>query len=122
MMPSALASSGLNIEGYPTHKCLMPGKSHDPTLKNNKGIGVLTFKEVAALVDAFKAGTMQVVKSSNMPSKFSFYTLFSSPILINFCSIIDQINRASYHQRGSSFHLGACICLLHVCWSAYRLW
>ncbi|KAG2096303.1 uncharacterized protein F5147DRAFT_778352 [Suillus discolor] len=64
-MPSTLASGGLNIEGYPAHMCLMPGESHDPTSKNNKGIGVLTFKEVAALVDAYKAGTMWVVKSSN---------------------------------------------------------
>ncbi|KAG1840555.1 hypothetical protein C8R48DRAFT_781748 [Suillus tomentosus] len=64
-MPSTLASGGLNIEGYPAHMCLMPGESHDPTSKNNKGIGVLTFKEVAALVDAYKAGTMRVVKSSN---------------------------------------------------------
>ncbi|KAG2341305.1 hypothetical protein BDR05DRAFT_467182 [Suillus weaverae] len=62
-MPSALAAGGLNIEGYPAHKCLMPGESHDPTAKNNKGIGVLTYKEVAALVDAYKAGTMRVVKS-----------------------------------------------------------
>ncbi|KAG2136084.1 uncharacterized protein EDB93DRAFT_1106955 [Suillus bovinus] len=66
MMPSSLASGGLNIEGYPAHKCLMLGESHDPTSKNNKGIGVLMFKEVAALVDAFKAGTMRVVKSSSM--------------------------------------------------------
>ncbi|KAG0701301.1 hypothetical protein DFH29DRAFT_876010 [Suillus ampliporus] len=49
-MPSALASGSLIIKGYPTHKCLMPG--------------VLTYKEVAALVDAYKAGTMQVVKSA----------------------------------------------------------
>ncbi|KAG2353237.1 hypothetical protein BDR07DRAFT_1496652 [Suillus spraguei] len=62
-MPSALAAGGLNIKGYPAHKCLMPGKSHDLMAKNNKGIGVLTYKEVAALVDAYKAGTMQVVKS-----------------------------------------------------------
>ncbi|KAG2078613.1 hypothetical protein BDR04DRAFT_1112775 [Suillus decipiens] len=68
MMLSTLASGSLNIEGYPAHKCLMSGESHDPTSKNNKGIGVLTFKEVAALVDAFKAGTMQVVKSSNTPN------------------------------------------------------
>ncbi|KAG2352704.1 hypothetical protein BDR07DRAFT_1383980 [Suillus spraguei] len=67
-MPSALASGGLNIEGYPAHKCLMLGESHDPTSKNNKGIGVLMLKEVAALVDAFKAGIMQVVKSSNTPT------------------------------------------------------
>lgn len=74
-MPSALASGGLNIEGYPAHKCLMPGESHDPTSKNNKGIGVLTFKEVAALVDAFKAGTMRVVKSSNTPSKLCLHLI-----------------------------------------------
>ncbi|KAG2355940.1 hypothetical protein BDR07DRAFT_1381172 [Suillus spraguei] len=43
-------------------------ESHDPMSKNNKGIGVFTFKEVAALVDAFKAGIMQVVKFSNMPT------------------------------------------------------
>ncbi|KAG2353928.1 hypothetical protein BDR07DRAFT_1382668 [Suillus spraguei] len=35
---NALAAGGLNIEGYPAHKCLMPGESHDPTAKNNKGI------------------------------------------------------------------------------------
>ncbi|KAG2053169.1 hypothetical protein BDR06DRAFT_1008817 [Suillus hirtellus] len=64
-MPSTLAFGSLNIEGYPTHMCLMLGESHDLTLKNNKGIGVLMFKEVAALVDAYKAGTMWVVKSSN---------------------------------------------------------
>ncbi|KAG2352453.1 hypothetical protein BDR07DRAFT_1498280 [Suillus spraguei] len=46
----------------------MAGESHDPMSKNNKGIGVFTFKEVTALVDAFKAGIMQVVKFSNMPT------------------------------------------------------
>ncbi|KAG1777168.1 hypothetical protein EV702DRAFT_1197489 [Suillus placidus] len=60
-MSSALADANLCIKGYPTHKCLLPGEAHNENSKN-KGIGALMQKEIAALVDALKAGTMQVAK------------------------------------------------------------
>ncbi|KAG2739565.1 hypothetical protein P692DRAFT_20690649, partial [Suillus brevipes Sb2] len=60
-MSSALADANLCIKGYPAHKCLLPGEAHNENSKN-KGIGALTQKEIAALVDALKVGTMQVAK------------------------------------------------------------
>ncbi|KAG1881295.1 hypothetical protein F4604DRAFT_1922317 [Suillus subluteus] len=60
-MSSALADANLCIKGYPTHKCLLPGEAHNENSKN-KGIGALMQKEIAALMDALKAGTMQVAK------------------------------------------------------------
>ncbi|KAG1843040.1 hypothetical protein F4604DRAFT_1689634 [Suillus subluteus] len=60
-MSSALADANLCIRGYPAHKCLLPGEAHNENSKN-KGIGALTQKEIAVLVEALKSGTMQVVK------------------------------------------------------------
>lgn len=60
-MSSALADANLCIRGYPAHKCLLPGEAHNENSRN-KGIGALTQKEIAALVDGLKAGTMLVVK------------------------------------------------------------
>lgn len=72
-MSSALADANLCIKGYPTHKCLLPGEAHNENSKN-KGIGALTQKEIAALVDALKAGTMQVAKVDKMHrGKFHLY-------------------------------------------------
>jgi hypothetical protein len=64
-MTGILADGGLFIEGYPAHKCLMPGEYSSASAKN-KGIGGLTREGITALNDALKAGTMRVVKS---PSK-----------------------------------------------------
>ncbi|KAG0697545.1 hypothetical protein DFH29DRAFT_878605, partial [Suillus ampliporus] len=60
-MPSALTDANLSIRGYPAHKCLLPGEAHNENSRN-KGIGALTQKEIAVLVDALKEGTMHVVK------------------------------------------------------------
>ncbi|KAG2157709.1 uncharacterized protein EDB93DRAFT_1246765 [Suillus bovinus] len=60
-MSRALADANLCIKGYPTHKCLLPGEAHNENSKN-KGIGALTQKEIVVLMDALKAGTMQVAK------------------------------------------------------------
>ncbi|KAG1821274.1 hypothetical protein DFJ58DRAFT_739232 [Suillus subalutaceus] len=60
-MSSALADANLCIKGYPTERCLLPGETHNENSKN-KGIGALTQKEIAVLVEALKSGTMKVVK------------------------------------------------------------
>ncbi|KAG1840054.1 hypothetical protein F4604DRAFT_1690916 [Suillus subluteus] len=60
-MSSALADANLCIRGYPAHKCLLPGEAHNENSKN-KGIGALTQKEIAVLMEALKSGMMQVVK------------------------------------------------------------
>jgi len=64
-MVGILADSGLYIEGYPAHSCLMPGEYSSSSSKH-KGIGGLPREGVAALGDAMKAGTMRITKS---PSK-----------------------------------------------------
>ncbi|OJA17486.1 hypothetical protein AZE42_11234 [Rhizopogon vesiculosus] len=63
-MIGILGDAGLFIEGYPAHKCLMPGEYSSVSAKN-KGIARLPREGITALVDALKAGTMQVVKSSS---------------------------------------------------------
>jgi hypothetical protein len=60
-MSSVLADANLCIRGHPAHKCLLPGEAHNENSKN-KGIGVLTQKEIVTLIDALKGGTMQVLK------------------------------------------------------------
>ncbi|KAG1881253.1 hypothetical protein F4604DRAFT_1678839 [Suillus subluteus] len=60
-MSSALADANLCIRGYPAHKCLLPGEAHNENSRN-KGIRALTQKEIMVLIDALKAGTMQVAK------------------------------------------------------------
>ncbi|KAG1856838.1 hypothetical protein C8R48DRAFT_775782 [Suillus tomentosus] len=62
LMPAALVEANLCIKGYPAHKCLLPGETHNEISKK-KGIAALTQKEVTALVDALKAGTMVISKS-----------------------------------------------------------
>ncbi|OAX32111.1 hypothetical protein K503DRAFT_787412 [Rhizopogon vinicolor AM-OR11-026] len=63
-MIGILADAGLFIKGYPAHKCLMPGEYSSVSAKN-KGIAGLPREGITALVDALKAGTMRVVKSSS---------------------------------------------------------
>ncbi|KAG1830082.1 hypothetical protein DFJ58DRAFT_737080 [Suillus subalutaceus] len=60
-MPAALVEANLSIQGYPAHKCLFPGEAHSKHALN-KGIGALMYKEIAALVDSLKAGTMRIIK------------------------------------------------------------
>ncbi|KAG1835772.1 hypothetical protein DFJ58DRAFT_847386 [Suillus subalutaceus] len=61
LMPAALVEANLSIQGYPAHKCLFPGEAHSKHALN-KGIGALMYKEIAALVDSLKAGTMRIIK------------------------------------------------------------
>ncbi|KAG1840034.1 hypothetical protein C8R48DRAFT_679693, partial [Suillus tomentosus] len=60
----------LGGKGYPAHKCLLPGEAHNENSRN-KGIGALTQKEIAALVDGLKAGTMQVIKVDKVHRGFN---------------------------------------------------
>lgn len=64
LMPSALVEANLCIKGYPAHKCLLPGETHNEISKK-KGIAALTQKEVTALADALKAGTMVICRSEH---------------------------------------------------------
>lgn len=64
-MPAGLLEANLSIHGYPAHKCLLPGEAHSK-LGLNKGIGALMQKEIAALVDSLKGGTMRIIQ---FPSK-----------------------------------------------------
>ncbi|KAG1873296.1 hypothetical protein C8R48DRAFT_669895 [Suillus tomentosus] len=65
LMPAMLVEANLCIKGYPAHKCLLPGEAHSkPGV--NKGIGALMQKEVGALAESLKAGTMWLVQ---FPSK-----------------------------------------------------
>ncbi|KAG0705800.1 hypothetical protein DFH29DRAFT_996454 [Suillus ampliporus] len=61
LMPAALVEANLRIEGYPAHKCILPGKAHSKNALN-KGIGALMQKEIATLVDSLKAGTMRITQ------------------------------------------------------------
>ncbi|KAG2159671.1 uncharacterized protein EDB93DRAFT_1099174 [Suillus bovinus] len=61
VMGGALTDASLSIRGYPGHKCLLPGEAHSENLKN-KGIGALTQKEVSALIEVLKAGTMHIAR------------------------------------------------------------
>ncbi|KAG1901132.1 uncharacterized protein F5891DRAFT_1187824 [Suillus fuscotomentosus] len=79
LMPNALADDWLCITSYPAHKCLLPGEYHSNTSKS-KAIGGLMQKEISALVDALKAGTMVVVKVS---AKFQVAIIASEvPVII----------------------------------------
>ncbi|KAG0706005.1 hypothetical protein DFH29DRAFT_1077381 [Suillus ampliporus] len=79
LMPNALANDRLRITGYPAHKCLLPGEYHSNTSKS-KAIGGLMQKEISALVDALKAGTMVVVK---VHAKFQAAIIASeAPVII----------------------------------------
>lgn len=71
-MRSALADGSLCIIGYPAHKCLLPGEYHNIAAKS-KGIGGLTMKEISALVEALKAGTMFIAKKSR--SAYYFWSV-----------------------------------------------
>ncbi|KAG1861007.1 hypothetical protein C8R48DRAFT_774269 [Suillus tomentosus] len=66
LMPAALVEANLSIQGYPAHKCLLPGEAHSK-LALNKGIGALMQKEIVALVDSLKSGTMRVVTIALSP-------------------------------------------------------
>ncbi|KAG1876193.1 hypothetical protein F4604DRAFT_1581105, partial [Suillus subluteus] len=64
-MLAALVEANICIKGYPAHKCLLPGEAHSkPGV--NKGIGALTQKEISALVESLRAGTMRIIR---FPSK-----------------------------------------------------
>ncbi|KAG1876192.1 hypothetical protein F4604DRAFT_1924468 [Suillus subluteus] len=62
LMPAALLKANLCIKGYPAHKCLLPGETHN-RISKKKGIAVLTQKEVMALAHALKMGTMVISRS-----------------------------------------------------------
>ncbi|KAG1724159.1 uncharacterized protein EDB91DRAFT_1255376 [Suillus paluster] len=61
LMLAALVEVNLRIEGYPVHKCILPGEAHSKHALN-KGIGALMQKEIAVLVDSLKAGTMCITQ------------------------------------------------------------
>jgi hypothetical protein len=80
-MTSSLADDGLYIEGYPAHKCLMPGE-YSTTSSKSKGIGGLTREGIAALVEALKAGTMRIVKSTSRRGLSLGLLIIIGPILL----------------------------------------
>ncbi|KAG0699037.1 hypothetical protein DFH29DRAFT_1002340 [Suillus ampliporus] len=61
LMPAVLVEANLRIEGYPAHKCILPGEAHSKNALN-KGIGALMQKEIATLIDSLKAGTMRITQ------------------------------------------------------------
>ncbi|KAG1882250.1 hypothetical protein F4604DRAFT_1678649 [Suillus subluteus] len=61
LMPAALMEANLRIQGYPAHRCIFPGEAHSK-LALNKGIGALMQKEITALVDSLRAGTMRITQ------------------------------------------------------------
>ncbi|KAG2342175.1 hypothetical protein BDR05DRAFT_949145 [Suillus weaverae] len=79
LMPNTLANDWLRITSYPAHKCLLPGEFHSNTSKS-KAIGGLMQREISALVDALKAGTMVVIK---VQAKFQATIIASeAPVIV----------------------------------------
>ncbi|KAG1886297.1 hypothetical protein F4604DRAFT_1539616, partial [Suillus subluteus] len=87
-MGGALADANLCIRGYPTHKCLLPGEAHHKNSKN-KGIGALTQKEISALAEALRAGTMHVTRVDKAHrGKYQLYYVNNFILMLHVATVI----------------------------------